>query len=465
MRKLKKCSVEKTKMKYWTKSLIVLITLLSVIALISCSEPDASDSLGTIRIPVPVFGESVVRSSGNRGVISMPIEKFDNNFGLATAVMTTMPAMTSISPVDINVNKDDFGIDLVYSVYGFKIKLQTGSSTINQDGVYLRYDIYSSIDSDTVVGVADYYYSFVEKKFSYRQIVSVTFKEPHVNQLIVIEYNGIELQNPVVDSGFSAGQLTTEGVLNDDVIVDNIRLGDTLNEDEGNCGLIRRNVTMRAKDGIVAAFCQPDTEQVSVKVPWKDLPQDLQAVMQVIDTNNNYMIDTDAERSVTNKDFALGLVKHIYAHGASIVARDNGTPYRTYAEYQADSIKDLNSEINAFSTLESHVQVISSPMPSIYRVSDGMGASTHKGAKMSVNFLFINSVERYKTAGFNEFCPIEDDTPTGDDVGLFLIEQQLRTCGITNSNYIEAFKTATLDAERNGFIYPDRIQISNATTK
>ncbi|MDY4610923.1 MAG: hypothetical protein SPD11_09960, partial [Sphaerochaetaceae bacterium] len=442
----------------------VLIGLLSVLVLVSCTEPNSEVS--KLTIPVPVFGEVVSSSSPDRGIVNMPIEKFGNDVGLATAVMTTMPAMTSILPIDVDVNMNGFGIDLIYSVYGFEIKLQIGSSAINKDGVYLRYNIYSPTGSDKVVGVADYYYSIVEKKFSYRQIVVVTLDEImtgpqdhlNVNQIFVLEYNDIELQN----FAFSAGQLTANGYLDDNAIVDAIRLGDSTNKDAGYITFLRKNITMRAEDGIVAVFSQPDSERISTKTLWTDMPQNIQNSMKDV-AGENYIIDTGEERSAANKDFALKLVKNIYTQGERIATRNQrNTPYRSYAEYQSDSIKNLNSELGTFSDLSKPSRPFNSPMPSIYRVTDGKGASTHSmktKPPFSINFLSVNSWEKYNLLGFGEFYSVGDENLTDDDIGMFLAEQHLRACGITDSKYVDAFKKAVLYAETHGFSYPNRIQI------
>lgn len=462
------------------KQKFFIICLTTLLVLFSACNPNVNDSVDKpdaekpLTVPVPVFGSTVAGYSQGRGITQMPLDEFNgvsqnDKLFLANKIMTTMPTMTSITPVEIDITKNNFGINVDYSVYGFKIALNPFSSSINKDGIYLNYDIYESKNSDTKVGFANYYYNIIDKKFTYRQAVVVTLEIPQIkntiNLLIVLEYKDVDYD--IFSNEFSVGQLTEEGTLDDNAICDIFRLGDTTNSYDGiessvgNIYLSRRHITMQAKDGRIASFNQPDYEFKSQQIDWRTFP--LNEIMEQIEGNNgDYTINTDKERANANKDFALSLISKVYKAGNRLA--QNNIPYKTYQDFIERSIKELN--LFKLEKLSTHICID----PTIYDVETKEGASTLASDNVSSIGNSGNVLQDYKNCNFENFYPIDDKTKkqydeySGDGnrneiIWNFLVDKHLRACGITNEEYIEAFKKVACGTQIESSEYPERIRI------
>lgn len=218
---------------------------------------------------------------------------------------------------------------------------------------------------------------------------------------------------------------------------------------------------MQAKDGRIASFNQPDYEFKSQQIDWRTFP--LNEIMEQIEGNNgDYTINTDKERANANKDFALSLISKVYKAGNRLA--QNNIPYKTYQDFIERSIKELN--LFKLEKLSTHICID----PTIYDVETKEGASTLASDNVSSIGNSGNVLQDYKNCNFENFYPIDDKTKkqydeySGDGnrneiIWNFLVDKHLRACGITNEEYIEAFKKVACGTQIESSEYPERIRI------
>ncbi len=195
--------------------LIAVLTVL-MLCFVSCtqdsvgggsSSPEESgvnENPSVVTVPVPVFGEKFDGgSSGSKGLVSMPLDYFNNDHYFACDVMTILPTMTNLMATKVYLGTDGSiksGLSLYFKIYGFVLRLQEWNSRFNGDGIYLAYDI---MYENSVVGFVNYYYNIKKQSFSYRQSVLCTFdlsvlREGMTNNLILnLEYSDIPIENPL----------------------------------------------------------------------------------------------------------------------------------------------------------------------------------------------------------------------------------------------------------------------------
>lgn len=90
--------------------------------------------------------------------------------------------------------------------YGFPIKVVDAKKT--SDGVYIVYDV---LEDGKVNGRIEYYYSTVEKKFSYREIVAPLFGTKGGDQIFVFEMLNVPVEKTQDGYSFKAGKLYSNG--------------------------------------------------------------------------------------------------------------------------------------------------------------------------------------------------------------------------------------------------------------
>lgn len=443
------------------KRLSIAVLSVLILCFASCNQDAMVDGGGTfpsiepktsIEVPVPEFGTSVDESS--KGLVTMPLDHFGGDHEFACVVMTVLPTMTNLRSATISLDmngriKD--GVSLYFHIYGFDLRLNVENSRLNDDGVYLQYDIMYEGSS---VGFVDYYYNYNTKRFTYRQSVLGTLELPmeQSNNIILnLEYTDIEIKNPLSPE-FEAGQLREDGYLSDNALIDRFNLGDSFYDGLRllvykpwftRSFVTTKQVRDRIGDFITYSFIQPDTMigtlQASGK-KWKDIDYDgIEAVMSryvdkdgVEGTDFEYLIDTPEERKNADYRMIFDLLPFIYEKGESIVKhhnKDNGG-YESYESFTDDSFKEsLKLEfLKAFNVGEYCEGVGTNPI--IYNSKNGNGT-------FSYEFCFIKDTSAYNDSGFPEFYgEFKDDD---DKVMAFLISKHLESCGITNASYISNF--------------------------
>lgn len=180
---------------YDEKISVVILTVLVLVSLISCSGNPAEDG-EQVRILVPKF----MRSDKAKGLTQLADPSQQSPFedaGVAAGVMSTMPILSELSPHDVKSNKAERVIEQVLGsvTYPFGFKVKTEKVQLNDDGLYCYFNIY---EEERWCGYFDYYYNTETHCFSYRELVVVTTKmsdEPAIEYNIVIfDYNDIPVE-------------------------------------------------------------------------------------------------------------------------------------------------------------------------------------------------------------------------------------------------------------------------------
>ncbi len=428
------------------KILISLLIVMSLLSVVSCN-PDKTSS-DTYDIPLPVFGEA---DSSGRGLMEMPTAYFEGDHFLSCSVMTTMPTMTNLEAKRISLSKSSLGtIDANYTVFGFKIKLEEDYSRINDDGVYLQYSIW---DDDSVVGFCDYYYNIKKRTFSYRQSVACSFDESinnipiTDNEVLNLEYIDVPVENALVPE-FSVGQLTDDGVLDDNAFVDQISFREDKIGDQKwvyERGYITANEVKEGRYYTIYSMKQPDHYLITDSTSYEEFPALKNLVYSKIYDENKKII-----RKNINIDFMLELYPLFYENGESI--RDHHSTvkgYESYEEFTGDSFSSLTDPIKSKSG--DSEKLPNAPRPTIYtyKGTASTGASTNrnsmigKGKTSFFSCLYVPDEdkyndERYKELGFEQYLGTYNKD-AGYDIREYTIRKFLEKCGIKNESYIKAF--------------------------
>ena len=432
------------------KKTIRLVAAALIIMLLLSSREFSDQS--SVSVPLPVFGGT----SSERGLKEMPVEYFEDNHLLACTVMTIMPTMTNLEAVEINISGTSLkNVKTSFNVFGFDIELVTESSHINGDGVYLQYRI---LYNGSNVGFCDYYYNIEKKTFSYRQSVFCTFDVAGYteNQILNMEYIDIPIENPL-EPVFKVGQLTTDGVLDDNALIDNIwfnthtpwkakflyrRAFITLNEVRGDDGLYT-----------MYAFKQPDNSSEAGPVDFSGEFEVFRTVLaKYLDDDETFIIDTDAERNKADFELMKEIYPLVYRNGQSIADHHSTVKgYTSYEDFVADSFREQTARV----TGELHTSLNNVPSPVIYTYNGkkSTGASTVKtpagGADIiyGPSFTSLNGArgdeysgdKGYTLLGFRNYFGEYDSEGNTVTVSDFTAGKFLKACGIDNEDYIKAF--------------------------
>ena len=128
-------------------------------------------------------------------------------FWMSCNVMRSLPIFPGLKSVNANAeafvnsikNKNLKG-------YGFPLKVVDAKKT--NDGVYI---IYNVLEDGEVNGRIEYYYSTVEKKFSYREIAAPLFGLTGGDQIFVFEMYNVPVEKAKDGYKFKAGKLYDNG--------------------------------------------------------------------------------------------------------------------------------------------------------------------------------------------------------------------------------------------------------------
>ena len=443
------------------KLLNIALLILVIMSLFTAC--DSSANTQNMVVPLPVFGEN----STSKGLNSMPTAYFENDHYLACAVMTIMPTMTNLQAVEVSLTGNSFrNVALESTVFGFKIKFLPEYSHVNEDGVYLQYNI---LYEDTTVGFCDYYYNTDTKKFSYRQSVFCTFEGLNDNEILSMEYIDIPIDN-VLEPVFKVGQLVTEGeskgMLAEDAYVDSFQLNSTDSSfsPQKNYSYRRAYITLnevKESSGLYTmyAFKQPDNTFTfkSVLVNFEstedysdELKTFIEGVKSVVneyqdENDKDYLINTATERKNANFDMMKKIYPLLYKNGKSIADHHSTIKgYTNYEDFVADSFKEQSNAIS--NNIERSSDNSPNPVIYTYKGTNSKGAATFRsyrnaqtGTGTSGNvFTNIKNEEAYTQLGFEDYFGTYDSS-TSSSVCVFITEKFLKACGIDNEDYIKAF--------------------------
>lgn len=159
--------------------------------------PDTGNPFGT------VYGYDQTKEDGLTNMAD------DTTYGLwmSCNVMRSLPILPGLKSANASANAYVNSIknkDL--EGYGFPIKVVEAKTT--SDGVYIVYDV---LENGKVNGRIEYYYSTVEKKFSYREIVAPLFGIKGGDQIFVFEMFNVPVEKTKDGYSFKAGKLYNNG--------------------------------------------------------------------------------------------------------------------------------------------------------------------------------------------------------------------------------------------------------------
>ncbi len=214
------------------KYLLVLISLILTLSLfISCDNGSKAPSSTTEEKPTTT-SEIVILDftevSNSRGITGFPadspfyqINGANKNledelgdvpynkygFWMNCNVMRSLPILPGLKSA--NANAGDYVESIKnkeFTAYGFSSRVEKAEAT--SDGVYIVYDI---LEGQNVNGRIEYYYSTVEKKFSYREIVAPLFGAFGGDQIFVFEMYNVPVEKDENGYSFKAGNLYENG--------------------------------------------------------------------------------------------------------------------------------------------------------------------------------------------------------------------------------------------------------------
>lgn len=159
--------------------------------------PDTGNPFGT------VYGYDQTKEDG----LTNMAEGTTYGFWMSCNVMRSLPILPGLKSA--NADADDYVKSIEnkeFTAYGFPIKVVEANTT--SDGVYIVYDV---LEDGKVNGKIEYYYSTVEKKFSYREIVAPLLGIKGGDQIFVFEMFNVPVEKTQEGYSFKAGELYNNG--------------------------------------------------------------------------------------------------------------------------------------------------------------------------------------------------------------------------------------------------------------
>ena len=170
---------------------------------------DVSNSRGLTKFPETgnPFGTVTGHDQTKENDLTNMADGTDYGLWMSCNVMRSLPILPGLKSA--NADADDYvesikNKDLIG--YGFPIKVVEAKTT--SDGVYIVYDV---LEDGKVNGKIEYYYSTVEKKFSYREIVAPLFGLFGGDQVFVFEMFNVPVEKTQDGYSFKAGELYNNG--------------------------------------------------------------------------------------------------------------------------------------------------------------------------------------------------------------------------------------------------------------
>ncbi|MBO4394571.1 MAG: hypothetical protein J5800_09535 [Spirochaetales bacterium] len=475
---------------FMKSALIVFLAIVMLFGFTSCEEAGAVEPVvqeETVTILVPAF-DDLAAVSGERGLTNMfnddtyfacfdtsdpnPMNAAMNtyrNLFLSYAVMTTTPITPSLRPVSnvtlgLSASTDALKAKLQFDAYGFHVVVEDLGFDLDEKKLMIRYNI---VEGSETVGIIDYVYNWRNKTFSYREMVMLTLfgdgvpAEAYTFGVLILEMHDVKLDVDLL--GVPTGSYSTDSLKNGkleknafaDLIMVNClqRVGDELEE----CIELQRSyLTISSKNGKIFSMGQPaegDNQFYYVSRLSEDNPVKIALSSFFIhptlaevdpsmggygwnrkDLQFNWTVDPHSFRM----DFLMDLADLVYSN--SDIINEEGS------SGVSASLSVKSGDQGAHGRLYYGDRFVA------YDVNRGrrVGAATQVAGSTNLDTLVNNYW--YEFANFHTFDSHAYDsygtyTPHSDIVSG-LIEDHLRNCGITNSNYIKNFQTAVRYGER-----------------
>lgn len=427
--------------------LFMFLIIASIFLFTSCPQdieslPDEEvDGDETISFYLPTFATAEVSGGGvARGLMDMGVFTGENMLA-GCSIMSYIPVIQALESAEMTVSdlrETIFTRYVNFTAYGFDCSLYKDSIKITKDFLYLRFYVQNDV---SIVGVVDYALDIRNKRFSFREIMTLTLDFPDFGyqntSLLVIEYNDIPVN---WDGSFTTAEFLDDGSLKKNVITDLLSVGNNQNHD---VFLQRYYAVAKSDNDIISIFLRPyDKESYAV-----DIGDNARKVL-IEAIGDNLKVDNDAEASEFSHKICQHLLPEYYENGRSLTHHDprNGYEdykvYGSYEEYQADSIsklKKLNEEQEAFNNGEEFI---------IFNYKNLENATLRTGSSITdpyQNYLRGNlTKEELEKKGFAKFYP---ELFSSEDFTIEkFIETHLRACGIEDENYISNFISAWKEA-------------------
>ena len=422
-----------------------MLILAGALALSSCSMGGGDTPKD---YTLPVFSEISKSSALNqRGLIDMPTgEVWDGEKWRSSGVMQALPVMIGYE----NVKKNNFNEIIEdanekgsFNVLGFEVSPDTAVWAENRDGFTLVYDIYANGNN---VGFIQYYYSFEEKVFSYRQMVMVTYIEPQTTSLISLEYNDIPVRNHNQIGRFEFGQLDRDGATEQNAFADTIRFNGN-----GSVKFIRSYLSGTSSKDLFASVFRPDMTYGTDII---DSPIVAECISEK-DSNGNGLIDTREEASSVGVKFIYEVIREFYSNADNLMYADGNNkphrPYRSYQEFKDASLEDVTFGEHEISRKEEPIFDGMSLDPVLYSWENSHTASAtftnpYNDGPGSTQGVFLDVTKAtWDKTGFGHFYEnLPSKVETDEELQKELIRRHLENCGLNNGNFIANFTYAAL---------------------
>ena len=414
----------------------------------------------------------------SRGITQMPVGEapWGDDLMRSSSVMQVLPAMIGFE----RINDKSFdqitksAENEILHLLGFDVKAETGVWAENEDGIFLRYTI---IYENTPVGFIEYYYNNLDKMFSYRQLVLLTFNQfgQKMSFILALEYDDIS-----VESNDSAGTFSFGALENGDIALnafaDNISLtepnhGPYSGEDfQKGISFTRNYMSGVSSKNRFQSFAHPDL----AKATYLFDDEEIYELIRGLDGSNaNNFIDLDSEMKAANLDFLLNAAKEVYVNA------DRWTEEKTYSSYKdfrdasiSELCPSVEAELYVLGNKKEGYQPHSSANPVIFSWSQYSSAAAQIfdiESKRSSGMEFCSASKKtWEQTDFGEFYEEIKPEECADDNELVcaLIRAHLTACGIADENYIANYAYAELhESYKHGLgIWPMKIDSRDPET-
>ena len=446
------------------KSVILFLVLLISFVFVSCSDDiDVPQSNNASSYIVPFF--AIDKQQNTRGLTTMPVGGpwgTDNGIWRSSAVMQTIPAMIGFEELRRN-NFEEVKAEAVgrFHLIGFDIEADINAWHENNDGFYMKYDVFSNENTDSPIGMIQYYFNKKENMFSYRQMIMLTYlmdingmKDFSAETFIILlEFKDIPVRNINQVRGFSFGGLKN-GKIEKDAFVDYIRLKavDGSYRTPG-ISFSRSYISGMSDKNLFQSFMHKDLEY-STDAYDDDQIYNLINSLANNDEDNN-IIDTKEESLAADLDFIYDVIPYFYKNSEKIIQGDSDSsdfkPYSSYEDFNSASLSDVK-ELIVDKCNQSDTSYVNSN-PVIFSWSGNSSASAQTGGEdgLPTSNSFVGACENIEKTDFPEFYDLEG--LEGDELIKKLIEEHLNACSIYDKNYIANFTYAEMTSPYSSWKY------------
>lgn len=363
------------------KVLSVIISILIVLCLVACDSNKQDES--KIRVLVPDFMQSTAKGLSvlTDATQNSPFE----DDGVAAGVMSTMPVLSGIKPVEVRSNAvaqdiSTFSGSVIYP-FGFKVEMKTVKQ--NSDGLYFYYNIY---EGDKWVGYFDYYYNWNTHCFSYREMVVVTTITPNPvipipeYNVILFEYDNIKVQDWDTDHPKFVIGLNEAGT---EFVSNGYSYQLAINEANGWISCEANCVVLKSDGNMVASIYRPDMcKQKEIEVSAVSTTDD-NNIKAFYNAYSTKLVDVGGSKADLNMEESISIISASgFFDDFNTLAERLNTGFSSFGEYSAVSLmhgyfEDLNEMYKTYS----HHDLVHDNA-SVYVIDSKKSASTQFAFKM-----------------------------------------------------------------------------------